>query len=403
MNRTDNLERDLSVWFADTAAPHVPDFIDDILNATAGTDQRPRWSFPGRWVPTSVIALARQTFKPLPWRTIGLLAVLALLIAAAVAVYVGMQPRLPAPFGLAANGLVAYAQNGDIYTVDPITGVRQAIAIGPESDREPRFSLDGTRLAFLRTSGSGEALVIVDRQSRKVIASTDPLVGIDTDTVSWSPNGRSITVAVEDPASRGLYLVDTANGGVRRLDIDFVLLEVYWRPPDGRQLMFLGGTERGVALYVLTLGDGTVTEIARPAGPEGLLRPSGWSPDGRQVLYLRDDGTHIVELTTGAEIIVDASFAHISNGGTRVVALDEQGRMCVASIRGGPCVPVGRADQAYVGSHAAGVQWSPDDEWIITRLPFDSDRAVLVDPDGGTQDQPSWLAHGAESWQRLAP
>ena len=43
----------------------------------------------------SVITLGRRTFAPIPWRTIGLLAVLALLIVAAVAVYVGSQPRLP--------------------------------------------------------------------------------------------------------------------------------------------------------------------------------------------------------------------------------------------------------------------------------------------------------------------
>jgi Tol biopolymer transport system component len=402
MNRTDQLERDLSAWFADTAAPRLPDFTDDILNLTAGTDQRPRWSFPGRWVPTSVIARARQTFYPLPWRTIGLLAVLALLIAAVVAVYVGsQQPRLPAPFGLAANGVVAYAQNGDIFAVDPITGVREAIAIGPESDREPRFSLDGTRVAFLRTSGSSEALVIVDRKSRKVIASADPLFDIDTDTVSWSPNGRSVAVAAQDGASRVLYLVDATNGDLRPLAIDYVLLEAYWRPPDGRQLMFLGGTESDVALYALTVGDGTVTEIARPRLPGGFLRPSGWSPDGRQVLFLREDGTHIVDLTTGAEIIIDASFAHMSNGGTRIVALDENGSMCVASIRGGPCVRIGHSSRAYEGTHAAGAQWSPNDEWIIARL-GSGDSTELVDPDGGTQDQPSWIADGAESWQRLA-
>ena len=82
MNRPENLERDLTAWFTDTATPRVPDFTDDILRLTAGTRQRPRWSFPERWLPMSVITLGRRTLTPLPWRTIGLLAVLALLIAA---------------------------------------------------------------------------------------------------------------------------------------------------------------------------------------------------------------------------------------------------------------------------------------------------------------------------------
>ncbi len=152
MNRPENLERDLAIWFADTATPRVPDFTDDILRLTAGTRQRPRWSFPERWLPMGVISLGRQTLKPVPWRTIGLLAVLALLLAG-VAVYVGSQSRPPAPFGLAGAGLVAYTIEGDIYTVDPVTGTREAIVTGPEDDSEARWSLDGTRLAFLRTSG----------------------------------------------------------------------------------------------------------------------------------------------------------------------------------------------------------------------------------------------------------
>ena len=162
MNRHEHLERELTTWFVDTAAPRVPDFTDDILRLTAGTRQRPRWSFPERWLPMSVITLGRRSLAPLPWRTIGLLAVLAVLIAASVAFYIGSQQRLPAPFGLAANGVVAYASGGDIFTVDPATGTRQLIVAGPENDQDPRFSLDGTRLVFMRGDGTSAVPVIAD-------------------------------------------------------------------------------------------------------------------------------------------------------------------------------------------------------------------------------------------------
>src|SRR5687768_12432534 len=119
MNQTDRLERELTAWFVDAASPRTPDYMTDILRQTAGTRQRPRWSFFERWIPMSVITLARQTLKPIPWRTVGLIAILALLLAAAAAFYVGNRPRLPAPFGRAGNGLMAYAQGGDIYTVNP--------------------------------------------------------------------------------------------------------------------------------------------------------------------------------------------------------------------------------------------------------------------------------------------
>lgn len=408
MKRPDSLERDLTEWLADSATPRVPDFTDDILWLTARTRQRPRWSFAQTWLPRSVVTFSRRTVKPLPWRTLGLLAVLALLIVAAISFYVGSQPRLPPPFGLAANGLVAYASGGDIYTVDPITGAREAIVRGPDRDREPRWSLDGTRVAFLRSSGLGEALVIFDLRSRQILATTDPLVDVDTDSIAWSADGRSVAVGASAGGSRVLFIVDANSGALTPLAVDYIELDVYWRPPDGRQLMFFGGKEPNVGLFTVDVEDGTVTEIARPARPGALLRPSGWTPDGRRVVFMGDGGegrirTHIVDVTTGAEVLFDdVGFGHVSNDGNRMVALDADGGLCVASLSGGPCVRIGQPSQAYEGTHAAGAQWSPDDEWILIRDLFDGD-AILVDPDGQNPDQPSWIADGAESIQRAAP
>ena len=408
MNRPEKLERDLTAWLADSATPRVPDFTDDILWVTARTRQRPRWSFAQRWLPMRAVALIRRTSKPIPWRTLGLIAVLALLIVAAVSFYVGSQPRLPPAFGLAATGLVAYASSGDIYAVDPVTGEREAIVTGPDDDREPRWSLDGTRVAFLRSSGLGEALVIVDVQRREVVTTTDPLLEVDTDSIAWSPDGRSIAVGASARGSRVLFIVDANSGALTPLAVDYLELDVYWRPPVGHQLMFFGGTGPNVGLFMVDVDDGVVTEIARPAGPGGWIRPSGWTPDGRRAVFMRDDGsgrfrTHIADVTTGAEIVIDdVAYGHVSNDGTRMVALDADGRLCVANLSGGPCVQIGQPSQAYEGTHAAGAQWSPDDEWILIRDLFNGG-AMRIDPDGQSADQPSWIADGAESIQRVAP
>jgi Tol biopolymer transport system component len=407
MNRPENLERDLTAWLADTASPQVPDFTDDILWLTARTRQRPRWTFAQRWLPVRLVTFGRRTFRPLPWRTLGLLAVLALLLVAAVAFYVGSQPRLPPPIGLAATGLVAYASGGDIYTVDPITGAREAIITGPASDREPRWSLDGTRLAVLRSSGLGEALVIVDKQSRKVIAMTDPFSEVDDDSIAWSPDGRSIAAAGTQAGVRALFIVDASSGRLKPMPIDYSLLEAYWRPPDGRQLLFLGGADPDPGLFMVDVDDGTVTAIA-PAPPGGVIRPSGWTSDGRRVVFTRIDGegrtrTVVLDLTTRAEVTFeDVGFGHVSNDGSRLLALNGDGRPCIAGVSRGPCVQIGLPGQTYEGTYAAGVQWSPDDEWILLRG-LDDGRAMIIDPDGENPVQPSWIAGGAESIQRVAP
>ena len=74
----------------------------------------------------------------------------------------------------------------------------------------------------------------------------------------------------------------------------------------------------------------------------------------------------------------------------------------MADLSGGPCVRIGTPSQAYDGTHAAGAQWSPDDEWIIVRRASGTN-SVLVDPDGQNAEQPAWIADGGESIQRVAP
>jgi hypothetical protein len=120
-------ERDLPLILDDIAAGAYPDYIDDVLSTTARGRQRPGWTFPERWLPVDLVTTRVPTTR-MPWRQLGVLALLALLIAAAIGLYAGAtQVRVPAPFGPAGNGLIAYAAGGDIFTADPVTGDSRAI------------------------------------------------------------------------------------------------------------------------------------------------------------------------------------------------------------------------------------------------------------------------------------
>ena len=69
---------------------------------------------------------ARVPATRLPMRQLGVLALIAILLAAALAVYVGSrQQKLPAPFGPAANGLIPYESGGDI-SRPPVTAAALA-------------------------------------------------------------------------------------------------------------------------------------------------------------------------------------------------------------------------------------------------------------------------------------
>ena len=359
----------------------------------------------------------RRAAAPFPWRTAAVLvALLALLLAGVI--YVGSQPRLPPPFGLAGNGLVAYAKDGDILTVDPATGARRWVTSGDGYDETPRWSLDGTRIAFLRATrpeaptdrgGRTQRVVIVD-QERNVVAESVPLVAIDVDAFAWSPDGRSIAVAGDGPNfRRALFIIDTADGGATPLDVSYDGLDFYWRPGHAGQLLLRGATAEGVGLVVADVNDARSARLVAPDADE-YLRPNGWTPDGRRIIYTRrnpgDDGSvpanvRLLDLATQAAVDIEAGYAHVSNDGSRLVAIGHNGLACVASTSGGPCAAVADAEYAYDGTYAGAVQWAPNDESIMVSS---FGKLALLDPAAKRSGAPpDWMAEGAESWQRVAP
>ena len=415
MNRYDALERELTGWFFDTAMPRTPDYTTDIVQLTATVRQRPRWTFLERWIPMSVITLVPRSARPVPWRALGALALMALLLAAAGIMYVASQNRLPPPFGLARNGLVAYSQHGDILTVDPGTGARTWITSGNEDDREARWSLDGTRIAFLRNrfdvpvvdpTTTVDSVVVVDLDGR-VVAKSQPIGAIDPDAIAWAPDGRSIAIG----GGGSLWLVDSNDGGLTRLAVGYLDLDLYWRPGDKRQILLRGNSsDGGRGLMIADLDDPGETRVVVPEMLEDAVRPNGWTPDGRRIVYTLVSGSldrvtgialHVLDITTGNDVEIDAAFGHVSNDGTRILALAGD-RPCVVSIDGGPCDPIAPMAQAYEGTHAGAAQWAPDDRWILIRSSDESGRAFLLDPSGESQDRPAWPENGGESWQRRA-
>ena len=183
----------------------VPDYRDDIVRQTARMRQRPAWTFPERWLPVSVITSRALAAPPVRWRVVGLVALLLLALAAGLVLVAGSQRHVPAPFGPAANGLVAYSKGGDIFTVDPATGARRAIVTGATTDEGPQYSLDGTRLAFLRTTGTSSVIVLADADGRnQVVVSMAPLIAGALST--WSPDGRSIAAVTDDNGDTGFAL-----------------------------------------------------------------------------------------------------------------------------------------------------------------------------------------------------
>jgi dipeptidyl aminopeptidase/acylaminoacyl peptidase len=401
MNQPERVERDLTAWFVDTAMPRMPDYVDEILGETERIRQRPRWTFVTRWLPAAAWDRGLPVGARLPWRTMALVALL-MLLAAAAAIYVGSQPRVPPPFGLAANGLFAYSQDGDLFLLDRSSNVPRPLTAGGEMDTDPRWSLDGTKVAFLRNrGGTSHELVVADLQGG-IHATSKELNGADPDSITWSPDGRHIAIGVQHGSVRVIVVLDALTSSQRELAVDYEGYEFYWRPPDGRDLLLSG---RPAGLLLVNAVNGSPVPLAKSVDSSSL-RPLGWTPDGRAFLYQATDGgppTHVFDPETSADRQLDLSFGHLSNDGTRAVGMGLAGRrLCVQPINGGRCAPVSLpADVEVAFDYGAGIAWSPDDRWLVV-----SDHATqhpwLVDPAGRVDAEPL-DGYGTVTIQRVAP
>jgi Tol biopolymer transport system component len=335
----DDLDRIISAWFeADADVRESDALMEHVFERTKRTRPRPTWLLPERWIPMQLTTSMRRVPSVAP-----VLLLIALLLAVALAIaYTASQPRLPAPFGPAANGRIAYDSGGQIWTADANGQNARQVTFGATSAFAPIFSRDGTKIAYRRqvtevpdTDPSyAVELVVADADGSDPIVIGSPAKGItnpswspdsrsiaysrvkatpsDVDhayvsaadgssTVdlgdhggdiwgpSWSPDGRRLAIGVSDGT---LAVVDRDGSNFRKLNAGSYKEigqkgEIAEWSPDGKSIIFSARTDPDRnQLFIVGL-DG---QPERPFAPSPLPEDDAvWSPDGSMVAFLRDD------------------------------------------------------------------------------------------------------------------
>jgi dipeptidyl aminopeptidase/acylaminoacyl peptidase len=435
MMPNDRFDRRLPAILDEISQPRTPDYFDDLIGLTARTRQRPAWTLLERWLPMVDIARQPAFARQVPWRPIAVLTLILLLVAASLALVIGSQHPLPTPFGLARNGLVAYAKDGDIYTADPITGGAKAVVIGPETDLRPIFSLDGSRFAFERkahgSSGPGSLYVANADGTGLLRVTPNPLDVIDT--YAFSPDGRDILISTGAEGAGSLFIAKSNGSGIRWLATGGLAgSQPDYRPPLGDEIVFVGRTSGPGASGLYAIGaDGTGLRTLVQSSTFVIDNPK-WAPDGTRIAY----STWAADLSTQARVHIisaDGSGDHL----LRQIAADalegwpnawsnDGSRLLVNGCRPDPADPTkcvgylsvvpadgGGTDVKLpdpvgpVGTDATAYLWAPDDGSILA-TPVDAQDqplagASVIDMTTGQSRPVPWAGTVNPSWQRLAP
>jgi len=437
MTTSRRLERDLPQILGDLAKGPNADYIDDVLAITARHRQRAAWTFPERWLPMVDIAREPALGPLLPWRQLGVLGLMAVLVAAALAALAGSQTRLPEPFGPARNGIIAYEAGGEIYGADPVSGIATAIVSGPETDVGPRFSRDGTHVVFERKldTGLGQLYVARSHGSELTLVTPEPiqltesLLGEPWEQYQFSPDGRSVLIATSNRGIASISIAQSDGSGVRHIDIGMAAYEPSFRPPDGAEILIVGdGGVRGSGhgLFAVDPSSGAVRTIVKP-GTGFDLAGATWSPNGSQIAYwswasLREgltarthvisaDGTGDRELGAPPEAIWNTG-SEWSNDGTRLFILrgytpwNDDVRLVVIPADGSSVGIEIRYAGIVNGDCCAAWEWAPDDSKILgtpTDILGQPTQQVILDPVTGESRAAPWATTSDPAWQRLAP
>ncbi len=437
MTNERRLERELPSILGDLAMGPYPDYIDHVLATTARRRQRPAWTFPERWLPLDLVT-ERVSTPRVPWRALGVLALIALLIAATLAVYVGSQPRLPEPFGLATNGQIAYAEGGDIYLRDSIGGPARVLIDDPATDNFALFSPRGDRLLVLREAGGGEDIVLARSDGTGARRLAGPFSGIDW--FDWSPDQTTVAIGYTRRGVPSIDIVATDGSGTRRL-VDFPAMSPTWRPPNGDQLLFRGQEHGRWGFYLVDVAGGEpvhldLTQQGLETSTYDLVNPA-WSPTGDRLVFhtlvdlpksqLETPGFRITVATigpTGAivrqqalefdERADDELNAGFTPDGSRIVFQQRYGWTPADPASGTPTVDTlyiapadgsGPARNLGVTSrNGDGLSYAvaPDGTSLIAHLSTEEED-WLIDPNAGTAVITDLGSTSGVTWQRRAP
>ncbi|MGZ7042866.1 MAG: prolyl oligopeptidase family serine peptidase, partial [Thermoanaerobaculia bacterium] len=191
--------------------------------------------------------------------------------------------------------------DSDIVAFDVATGAQHALTFERRGIASPRWSPDGTRIAFLANATADKdakrQIWVLPVSGGEAARITDVTRGVQQ--FAWSPDGSQIAyVAADDPPKS-----DAKPLSFEVDDDDYLMRE----EPTPSHLWVVASN--GGAARRVTSGNWSLP-IAHPPGP--AASPLSWSPDGKTIAITRRENAH-----AGTPNVARVAIVDVASGETR--------------------------------------------------------------------------------------